>query len=90
MTTAQSPLRVLKAQADKIARIVKAIERGETPTEDVSGRLAAARKRDSVSFAVAMDDKTLKIEMTWAKIRETSEVAIAELILRQMRESRLQ
>lgn len=29
MTTAQSPLRVLKAQADRIAATLKAAERGE-------------------------------------------------------------
>ena len=88
MTTAQSPLRILKAQADNIAKIVKAVERGENPMEDRGGKIAAARTRDSVKFGVVMDDKVLTIDMTWATIRETSEVGIAEYILKQMREAR--
>lgn len=88
MTTARSPLRVLKGQADHIAKLVKAIERGENPTEDRGGKLAAARGRDSVTFGVVMDDKVLKIEMSWATIRDTSEVGISEFILREMRGAR--
>ncbi|MDE2101679.1 MAG: hypothetical protein KGL39_30820 [Patescibacteria group bacterium] len=88
MTTSQSPIRVLKAQADHIAQIVKAVERGEKPAADVGGRIAAARKRDSVKFAVIMDDKTLSIEMPWSMIRDTSEVGIAEYILKYMRGAR--
>jgi len=88
MTTAQSPLRVLKAQSDKIAKTIKAIERGENPVEDVGGKLAAARHRDSVKFGVVMDDKVLTITMFWVTIRETSEVGIGEYILKHMRESR--
>lgn len=88
MTTAQSPLRVLKAQADQIAKTVKAISRGENPIEDRGGKLAAARNRDSVVFGVVMDDKVLKIDMPWQTIRETSEVGISECILKHMREAR--
>lgn len=82
MTTSQSPLRVLKAQADKIAKSVKAISRGENPVEDRGGKLAAARNRDSVKFGVVMDDKVIMIDMPWQMIRETSEVAIAGYILK--------
>jgi hypothetical protein len=88
MTTAHSPLRVLKAQADHIAKMVKAIERGENPTEDRGGKLAAARNRASVKFGVVMDDKVLTIDMTWVTIHQTSEVGLAEYILKQMREAR--
>ena len=88
MTTSHSPLRVLKAQADNIARIVKAVERGENPVEDRGGTISAARHRDSVKFAIVMDDKVLTIDMTWVTIRETSEVGIAEYILKHMREAR--
>lgn len=88
MTTARSPLRVLKAQADNIAKTVKAIERGENPVEDRGGKLAAARNRESVTFGIVMDDKVLKIDMPWATIRDTSEVGIAEYILKHMREAR--
>lgn len=88
MTTARSPLRILEAQADKIAQALKAADRGEQIAADLGGKIAAARARESVTFAVVMDDKVLKIEMTWATIRETSEVGIAEYILKHMREAR--
>lgn len=88
MTTSKSPLRVLKAQADTIAKTVKAVERGENPMEDRGGKIAASRTRDSVKFGVVMDDKILTIEMTWATIRETSEAGISEYVLKQMREQR--
>jgi hypothetical protein len=35
-----------------------------------------------------MDDKVLTIDMPWVTIRETSEVGIAEYILRHMRDAR--
>lgn len=85
MTTSHSPLRVLKAQADAIAKIIKAVGRGETPKEDVGGRITAARGREAVKFGVMMDDKFISIEITWTKIREASEVSLAEMILREMR-----
>lgn len=88
MTTSHSPLRVLKAQANKIAATIKAVERGDAGAYDPGGKIAAARTRESVTFGVVMDDKTLKIEMPWAKIRETSESGIAEYILKQMRGAR--
>jgi hypothetical protein len=88
MTTAHSPLRVLKTQADRIAAALKAAERGEKIADDPGGKIAAARSRDSVTFGVVMDDKVLKIEMAWSLIRETSEIGISEYILKQMREKR--
>lgn len=88
MTTAQSPLRQLKAQADKIAAELKKVERGDSTAVDVAGKLGAARQRDHISFAVFMDDKILTVDMTWAKIRESSEAGIAEYILGKMREER--
>lgn len=66
MTTSQSPLRLLKAQADKVARMLKATERGEKVVEDVGGKIAASLAAGTVRFAVAMDDKLLTIDMTWA------------------------
>lgn len=88
MTTARSPLRVLKAQADNMAVLLKAAERGEKIANDIGGKIAAARQRNAVKFAVVMDDKVLSIDMTWAAIRDTSEAGISEFILKQMRESR--
>lgn len=88
MTTAQSPLRVLKAQADKIAATLKAAERGEKIDVRFAEKIEAARATDKLTVGVVMDDKLIKIEMPWATIKETSEVGLAEYILNQMRESR--
>jgi predicted GTPase len=88
MTTAHSPLSQLKAQADKIAALLAAAERGEKIDVRFAEKIAAARGKESVIFAVVMDDKILKIEMPWARIRETSEAGISEFILSQMRSLR--
>lgn len=90
MTTARSPLSQLKAQADKIAAMLKAFERGETIDVRFAEKIAAARDKESITFAVVMDDKVLKIEMPWRKVRGISEVGIAEWILRHMREARVE
>lgn len=87
MTTAHSPLRVLKQQSDRMAMMLKAAERGE-PIPGDNGKLAAARSKDSIKFVVAMDDKFISIDMPWATIRETSECGLSEYILNQMREAR--
>lgn len=88
MSTAQSPRRVLKAQADKIAGSLKAAESGKSIANDPSGKIAAARSRPTVTFGVVMDDKVLKIEMAWTTIHHTTEAGIAEYILGQMQEAR--
>ncbi len=77
MTTANSPLRVLKAQANEIAAKLKALEGG-----------MITRVKDSITFGVVMDDKVLKIDMPWSTIRENSEAGIAEYILKHMQEAR--
>lgn len=74
MTTKNSPLSALKAQAGQIATLLKAAER------------AATLPRRSFKFAVAMDDKTIVVEIPWATIRETTEPALVEYILNLMLE----
>jgi hypothetical protein len=88
MTTAHSPLRALKAQADKIAALLKAAERGEKIDVRFAEKIEAARKGDSFKVGIVMDDKVITIRMPWEMIRSTSEVGLAEYILRQMREAR--
>ncbi len=88
MTTKHSPLRVLKAQADQIAAALKAAERGEKIDVRLAEKIAAARANESFKVGIVMDDKIITIEMPWATIRSTSEVGIAEYILKQMREER--
>lgn len=88
MTTSHSPLRVLKAQADKIAQSLKAADRGEKIATDPTGKIAASQRKGFIKLAVVMDDKTLVIDMSWEKIHGTSEVGIAEYILALMKGSR--
>jgi hypothetical protein len=88
MTTKDSPLSAIKIQADKIAILLKAAERGANISSyDPSGRITAARNKPTVTFAVVMDDKVLKVEMSWATIKATSEAGISEYLVRQMREA---
>ena len=89
MTTSQSPLRVLKAQADKIAMTIKAAERGEKLDVRFAEKIEAARRdKSSVKVGVVMDDKTLLITLPWKQIEESSEVGLAEFILGYMRGQR--
>jgi len=88
MSTKHSPLRVLKAQADKAAEILKKAERGEPVANDPAGKIAASLATGVVKFAVAMDDKVVFIEMPWDAVRASSEVALSEFILAQMQEQR--
>ncbi len=86
MTTKDSSLADLKAQADRIARTLKAAERGEQIDARFAARFTAARGRDTFNFGVVMDDKVLVIEMPWVKIRETDEAGLSEFIVRKMQE----
>lgn len=88
MTTAQSPLRVLKAQSDSIAKTIKAAERGEPVAPGFAAKLAEAKARDVFVVGVVMDDKFLQITLPWTCIKEYSEAALAAYILKHMRESR--
>lgn len=88
MTTAKSPLRVLQAQADNIAKMLKAAERGEPIDVRFAEKIAEARQREAFKVGVVMDDKVITIEMSWDVVRETSEVGLAEYILNLMRETR--
>jgi hypothetical protein len=88
VTTSHSPLRVLKAQADNIAATLKAAERGEKIDVRFAEKIEAARAKDNFKVGIVMDDKVITIEMPWTMIRQTSEVGIAEYILKQMRDAR--
>lgn len=88
MTTSRSPLRVLKAQADKIAAIIKAVERGEPVDVMFAEKLKAARDKECFTVGVLMDDKVIKIDLPWSILHDTSQTGLAEYILKQMRGSR--
>lgn len=87
MTTAKSPLHLLKTQADKAARMLKDAEQGEFPAVPFSQKLKDARSKETVIFAVAMDDKIIKIEIPWTQIRDADEAALSAYILKHMQES---
>ena len=86
MTTKDSPLSALKAQADKIAAMLKAAERGETPNVPHAEKIMAARDKLAIKVGIVMDDKVLTPEIPWATIRELSEVDLSTWIVDQMRE----
>jgi len=88
VTTKHSPRRVLKAQADKIAAILKAAERGDKIDARFAEKIAAARAKEAFKAAIVMDDKIITIELPWSIIRSTHEAGLAEYILGQMRELR--
>lgn len=87
MTTARSPLRVLKAQADNMAKMLKKFERGEKIDSPSAEKLEAARSKESIKFSIFMDDKVLVIDMPWVTIKETSQAGLSEYIVKQMREA---
>lgn len=91
MSTAHSPLRQLQAEADRIAKKLKAMERGDPDdAPDPLGKVAAARTRESITIGLVMDDKILQMEIPWATIAATSEAGMAAFILKHMRETRNQ
>lgn len=88
MTTKHSPLSALKAQADKIAQMLKAAECGEKIDARFAEKIEAARSNENFRVGIVMDDKVITIDMPWVTVRSTSEVGLAEYILNLMREAR--
>lgn len=85
MSTSQSPLRVLKAQADIVARRLKAAERGERIDTQFAKSIEMARGRSEFKCGIVMDDKVIIVTVPWSIIRESSEVALAAWILKYMK-----
>jgi hypothetical protein len=88
VTTRHSPIKTLKAQADKIAGMLKAAERGEKINSTFAEKIAAARGKPGLKFGIVMDDKVITIDMPWLTISSTTEAGLSEYIVNQMRESR--
>jgi hypothetical protein len=87
MTTKDSPLHVLKGQADKIAAALKAAERGDKIDVRFAEKIAAARGRESFKAGIVMDDKIITVEIPWATVRGTSEAELSEYIVGLMKGS---
>lgn len=88
MTTATSPIAVIRTQAEGIAKALKAAERGEIVANDPAGKIAASLDKGEITFGIVMDDKMIKVTMPWEKIRSTSEIGIIEFIISHMREEK--
>jgi hypothetical protein len=86
VTTKHSPLSTLKRQADQIAAIIMAAERGEKIDIQFAEKIEAARGRPAIKVGVLMDDKTIMLELPWSTIRSSGEAGLAAYILKQMRE----
>lgn len=71
MTNKNSPVHLLKAQADQIAHVFKMAAQNAT--------------KPAFKAGIVMDDKVLTIEMTVSTILETTEEGISEYIVKQMR-----
>lgn len=78
MTTKDSPYAALKEQADRIAATLK---NPRTP------QMAAARMKPAFKVGIVMDDKVITLEMPWTLIDSTTQPALAEYIVNQMREA---
>jgi hypothetical protein len=95
VTTKHSPLNALKEQADRIAAMLKAFERGDLsgiPGADahMMTRLGAARLKGEFKTGIVMDDKVLIVTIPWPTIAESGEAALSAYLLRLMREERVQ
>ena len=90
MSTSRTTLSKLKAQADSIAKSLKAIERGETIVTDPGGKLRESLKRGVVNLAVAMDYKVITVEMAWSEIKKHSEASLSAYFLKYMQGQRTQ
>lgn len=88
MTTKHSPLRILRAQADRIADMICKTERGEPVDASFAAKIAEARSKEAVKIGIVMDDKVITLELPWSVIRSSGRVALAAYVLDQMRETR--
>lgn len=78
MTTSQSDPALLREQAEKIAKHLKLAARGQVP------ELKPAMTKPELKIGIAMDDKTITLNLTWKFIRTASEEELAVLIEQQM------
>lgn len=88
MTTAKSPPEQLRAQAHKIATALKDAALGKPVANDPLGKIEASKARGYIDFAIAMDDKILKIQIPWATINELALPLLCDFIFDQMSEAK--
>lgn len=89
MSTSQSPLRQLQAEADRIAAMLKRFERRDfTGIDDPAHKLARAVAAGRLKVGIVMDDKVVTLEIPLPTIAEHSEASLAAYVLRLMKGTR--
>lgn len=88
MTTKNSPISRLRKQADNIAHLLLAAERGEKINTQFAEKVEAARGKPSINIAVVMDDKIISLDLKWEVIRSSGQAGLSEYILGLMKEER--
>lgn len=86
MTTKDSPLKNLKAQANQISIMLKRAQEGKRVKGWTAEKLAEARAKDTIQVGLVMDDKTIKMVIPWAVIGEHTVASLSEWIVMQMQE----
>jgi len=81
MSTKNSPIHKLNAEAGEIARTLKRAERRE-PTLIP----AATRDKPTIKVGIVMDDKVLSPEISWETIGGMTQDELARWIVDEMRE----
>lgn len=76
MSTSNSPIEKLRAEAERISIRLKEMETGE----NLHG-LSHLRLKDPMTMGIIQDDKVIKITIAWKTIKETTEEALTEYIL---------
>jgi hypothetical protein len=87
MSTKDSPPEQLRREAHKIATKLKAAANGEKIAGDPLGKIEASKARGYLDFAIAMDDKILKIQIPWTTINDLALPLLCDFIYDQMREA---
>lgn len=77
MTTSMSPDWKIRKQSDAIASRLKAASRGDIEM--------SSENPDKIKLGIAMDDKIIIIEITWALIRDTLESDLSTLVFNLMK-----
>jgi hypothetical protein len=85
VTTKNSSLRRLRAQAAEIAHVMKQAEAGIARDTRI---LEARCTKPNFKTGIVMDDKVITLDIPWTTIAETEKAALAEYVLGLMRESR--
>jgi hypothetical protein len=78
----------LRQEAHKIASKLKAAANGEKIASDPLGKIEASKARGYLDFAIAMDDKILKIQIPWTTINDLALPLLCDFIYDQMSEAK--